>query len=100
MGPNVTIVGNSVTLSCNVSDVGLVESYRWDLVVTDTSGTMGFEEAVLRVNSIHPNTSIFTCFVTDIFGIQYNDSLVLEVQGEDPSFVTCVFVCVCVCVCL
>ena len=88
MGPNVTVVGNSVTLFCTINNEDLVDSYQWNFfnplrVPFETTGTGG---SVLQLDSIHPSLSMFTCVVIDIFGIEHHsDTFSLEIQGEDAD---------------
>ena len=88
-----TVVGNNVTLLCNVSNENLVKSYFWYFIVSDPSGTTGFGTPVINIGSIHRDTSEFICIVTDIFGIEYNDTFSLIIQGEDTVLILFCFVC-------
>ena len=84
MGPNVTVVANSVTLFCTVNNEALVDSYQWNVLhpyigSLDTIGTGG---SVLQLNSISTFRSTFTCVVTDVFGTEHSsDTFSLEIQG-------------------
>ena len=105
IGPNVTVVGNSVILNCTVDNEDLVDSYWWDFNVVVPAQTTGITDSVLQLNSIHPSQPMFTCVVTDIFGAEHrSDTLLLEIQGKDTRYPSSCFlfvvVCVCVCVCV